>query len=368
MIPWKGFNSYRGESPFDGKSILRKARESGISLVLSAEQHLAEGVISSRFFEGLAAGNAIVSDGHPFIRKHLGKNGFYLNLERGDAYVAAQLMEFVLELRQNSLLLKSQQEFAQELFLEKFDLTKQLLKILEPKIEKHQNPTFDALVIGNSEINLQGELRTLGFERIEHSNVTIMDFQDLLSLARSLDLKRFCIFSGNAEVLDGFVTGLLELSQAMKVTNSQFGVIPTVFLSQGGEKFSPVIISHQSSVLLNGLVIDLTLEKSDFVGLAKKVPLIRMQDFSELQQVSKFLDACAFLGDVGLSIRGDSGIRESIRNELSVRYLQAQRDPIEEIRHMQKARRRALGYSLLSSLPFTKPFASIAKWFLRKKS
>jgi hypothetical protein len=368
VIPWKGFNSYRGEIPFDGKSILHRARQCGISLVLSAEQHLAEEVISSRFFEGLAAGNSIISDGHPFIREHLGENGVYLNLERGDKYAADQLREFVVELRQNPMLLKSQQEYAQELFLEKFDLTKQLLKILETRTTKQPNPTFDALVLGNSKFDIHGQLTALGFERIEHSNVAIIDLQDLLSLARSLELERFCVFSAHAELLDGFVAGLLELSKAMKIANSQFGVIPTVVLSQVGKKFSPVVVGQGSAVPINGLVIDLTLGNSDFVGLAKKVPLIRVRELSDLQQVSNFLDTYAFLRDVRVSSRGNSGIRESIRNEFLDRNLQAQRDPIEEIRHMPKARRRALGYSLLSSLPFMKPFVSIAKWFLRKKS
>jgi hypothetical protein len=51
VVPWQGFKSYRGEIPFDGKSILHRTRESGISLVLSSEQHFNEEMISSRFFE-----------------------------------------------------------------------------------------------------------------------------------------------------------------------------------------------------------------------------------------------------------------------------------------------------------------------------
>jgi hypothetical protein len=368
VIPWKGFKSYRGEIPFDGKSILQKTRESGISLVLSSEQHLSEGMISSRFFEGLAAGNSIISDGHPFIRKHLGENGFYLDLGRGDAYAADQLNEFVMELRQNTTLLKLQQEYSQSLFLEKFDLTKQLKGILGAPTRSSSKPSLDALVLGNSSSDLHGQLELIGFDRIEHSNVAIIDLQDLLSLAHSLKLKTFCVFNSKTDVLDGFDAGLAELSQMMKAADSQFGVIPTVILSQGGNKFSPVVISKGGAVPLNGLVVNLNLAKSDFVALPKRVPLLRLRDISNLLQVSNFYDTYAFLRDVGESNRGDLSIRESMRNELSDRKLQAQLDPIEEIRHMPKARRRALGYSLLSSLPFTKPLALLIKWFLRKKS
>jgi len=370
VVPWKGFKSYRGEIPFDGKSILKKARESGISLVLSAEQHLAEGVISSRFFEGLAAGNSIISDGHPFIKKHLGKNGFSLNLERGDAYAADQLREFVSELRQNPALLKSQQDFAQDLFLEKFDLTKQLKKILKPKIQADTNIALDALVLGNSSNDLHGQLTALGFQRIEHSNVAVIDLQDLLSLARSLELRQFCVFAANTEVLDGFAPALSDALAVMKKKGSQFGVIPTVILSQGGRKFSPVVVGRGGlgSVPLNGLVVDLNLKEPSFVRSEKKIPLLRIEELSDFPQISSFFDTFKFLQDISKNKNSELGVRELVRSEFQKRNLQNQSDVAEEIRLLPRTRRRVLWYSLMAALPYTKPFAALVKWFIRKKS
>ena len=370
VVPWKGFKSYRGEIPFDGKSILRKARESGISLVLSAEQHLAEGVISSRFFEGLAAGNSIISDGHPFIKKHLGRNGFILNLERGDAYAADQLREFVSELRQNSALLKSQQDFAQDLFLEKFDLTKQLKKILKPEIQAEANVSLDALVLGNSSNDLHGQLTTLGFQRVEHSNVAVMDVQDLLSLARSLELRQFCVLYANTEVFDGFLPALSEIVKVMKKQGSRFGTIPTVALSQGGRKFSPVVMSHSGTVPLNGLVVDLDQKNSTFSTLTKKIPLLRVNESSELPQISTFHDSYSFLLNLAKEPKGDAkvSLRSSVRTEFERNHLRNYHDLVEEIRILPRTRRRVLGYSLMAALPYTKPFADVIKWFIRKKS
>jgi len=370
VVPWKGFKSYRGEIPFDGKSILKKARESGISLVLSAEQHLAEGVISSRFFEGLAAGNSIISDGHPFIKKHLGKNGFSLNLERGDAYAADQLREFVSELRQNPALLKSQQDFAQDLFLEKFDLTKQLKKILKPKIQADTNIALDALVLGNSFNDLHGQLTALGFQRIEHSNVAVKDLQDLLSLARSLELRQFCVFAANTEVLDGFAPALSDALAVMKKKGSQFGVIPTVILSQGGRKFSPVVVGRGGlgSVPLNGLVVDLNLKEPSFARSEKKIPLLRIEEFNDFPQISSFFDTFKFLQDISKNKNSELGVRELVRSEFQKRNLQNQSDVAEEIRLLPRTRRRVLWYSLMAALPYTKPFAALVKWFIRKKS
>lgn len=370
IVPWKGFKSYRGEIPFDGKTILRKARESGISLVLSAEQHLAEGVISSRFFEGLAAGNSIISDGHPFIKKHLGRNGFSLNLERGDAYAANQLREFINELRQNPNLLKSQQDFAQNLFLEKFDLTKQLKRILKPRVEPKLDKPFEALVLGKSPKDLSGQLTSLGFQRIEHLNVALIDLQDLLSLARSLELKRFCVFIGTTDILDGFCTGLDEIHGHMKENKSQFGIIPTVILSQANKKFSPVVLgqTRRGTLPLNGLVVDLSLRDSIVTKLTKSIPLLRVEKLEDFRQISSFIDTFTFLQSISKKECMDFSIRESINREFKKNHAQNQRDVVEEIRLLPRARRRDIWYSLAAAAPFTKPFAALVKWFMRKKS
>jgi hypothetical protein len=370
VVPWKGFESYRGEIPFDGKSILRKAHESGVSLVLSAEQHLSEGIISSRFFEGLAAGNSIISDGHPFIRKHLGKSGFYLNLERGDDFAASQLLDYMQELRQNSKLLAKQQEFSQNLFMDKFDLTKQLKKILVKKVVTALPRGTDALILGNSQNDLHGRLTKLGFARIEHTNAAILDIQDLVSIARSLELKKFCVFYSNTEVLDGFESQLTEILEEMKKADSQFGTLPTVALSQGSRRFAPVIMGNTGSIPLNGLVINLNLGKAIFMNTPKKIPFLRVDDSSELPQVSTFHDSYSFLLELGRDPKRDPviSLRKLVRSEFDRKYSPNQRDLIEEIRLMPRARRQILGFSLVAALPFTRPLAGIAKWFIRKKS
>ena len=67
---WEGFDTYRGELPFDGESVVRAVHGSGICLALSSDAHRADGVMSNRLFEGLAAGAAIIANPHPFIAKY----------------------------------------------------------------------------------------------------------------------------------------------------------------------------------------------------------------------------------------------------------------------------------------------------------
>lgn len=370
VVPWKGFRSYRGEIAFDGKTILKKSRESGISLVLSSDQHLKEEIISSRFFEGLAAGNIIISDGHPFIRKNLGENGRYLSMDRGDKYVAAQLLEFVGELRGNPELLEVEQNYSQELFRERFDLTKQLRKILIPKDDTRHRPNMDALVLGDKPERLCGQLRNIGFIRIEQSKMVILDLQDLLSLAQSLELTEFCVFNSKTEVLDGFVVHLNDLCLQMKSESMQFGSIASIALSQGANKFSPVVLGKSSSVLLNGLVVNLKHKNHSFANISMKIPFLRTKDMEELSYISTLFDTNSFLLDVGNSYvtNNDLTIRKLIQTSLEKKHLIEFHDVIEEIRQQPRGRRRTLSYSLFAALPFSRPFVAAAKWLLRIKS
>jgi hypothetical protein len=68
--PWKGFKGFRGDLPFDGLSVIDKCHEVGAVLVLSSQEHLKDQIQTSRLFEGLAGGAAIVGDQHHFMNKN----------------------------------------------------------------------------------------------------------------------------------------------------------------------------------------------------------------------------------------------------------------------------------------------------------
>jgi hypothetical protein len=57
-----------------------------------------------------------------------------------------------------------------------------------------------------------------------------------------------------------------------------------------------------------------------------------------------------------------------VRTEFETNHLRNYHDLVEEIRILPRTRRRVLGYSLMAALPYTKPFAAVIKWFIRKKS
>jgi hypothetical protein len=156
----------------------------------------------------------------------------------------------------------------------------------------------------------------------------------------------------------------------MKKANYQFGTLPTVALSQGGQQFAPVIMGNTGTVPLNGLVVNLSLGTADFLNDSRKIPFLRVEDSSELPQVSTFHDSYSFLLSIGQDSKRDRivSIRQSIRSEFEKKHLRNYHDLVEEIRILPRTRRRVLGYSLMASLPFTKPFTVFVKWFIRKKS
>ena len=97
--PWEGFRTYRGELPFDGASVVAAAHRSGICLALSSRPHRADGVMSNRLFEGLAAGNAIIASPHPFIDKYLADVVYELPDTEDDGELFDAVEAIVAEIR-----------------------------------------------------------------------------------------------------------------------------------------------------------------------------------------------------------------------------------------------------------------------------
>lgn len=67
---WDDFKGYKYEVPFDGKSLIKEISNSGAVLALSSNAHLRSGIMSSRLFEGAAAGALVFADENPFTRKY----------------------------------------------------------------------------------------------------------------------------------------------------------------------------------------------------------------------------------------------------------------------------------------------------------
>jgi hypothetical protein len=89
--PWKGFKCYKGGLPFDGKSVLETASKLGVALVLSSKEHKKDEIMSSRLFEGVASGAAIIGDNHSFLQKNFGSSVWQIDSNQNFKFQAEEI-------------------------------------------------------------------------------------------------------------------------------------------------------------------------------------------------------------------------------------------------------------------------------------
>lgn len=75
--------------------IVKEINGCGISLVLHSDYHLAHAFTSSRLFESIAAGAAIICDMNPFVMKEFGDSIFYFDNNASIEEMAKQIIQHV---------------------------------------------------------------------------------------------------------------------------------------------------------------------------------------------------------------------------------------------------------------------------------
>ena len=366
--PWSGYQDYKGEIRFDGKALLQQARKSGVSLVISSEQHLREEIMSNRFFEGLAAGNVIVSDDSAFVRQHLGDRAFYLDFNKGDSYAAEQLVEIVEYLRSNPHELAERQNYSQDYFAHNFDLTKQMSEILVLPKPIKVIPDFAALIVGSSDTNLRRKISNMGFSRIVQCKPELSDFEDLLLLAKIHGLRKFVVFQGLSEPLICLPERINRLVLMLSERKIGCALLATVALYQSKGLFSPVLLSKTVSgvISLNGLIVNLDNLTSNLFQdiVVDYVPSLRIQSPQHLAYLNPRLDSYSLLYQLGAEFKPFAGSLRTNFNKSKLNESTTSRGA-EEIFWLPKARKRLLLYQLISAAPGIGVLTPIIKWFLR---
>jgi hypothetical protein len=136
---WKGFNSYQGEIPFDGVSMIHEISKSGISLVLSSEAHKESELMSSRLFESIAAGALVIADENPFSRKHFGDSLLYVDASQKPPLVADQILAHLEWARANEGEALQKIEKAQKIFSERFSHKSNLTRIFKNLADRKES-------------------------------------------------------------------------------------------------------------------------------------------------------------------------------------------------------------------------------------
>lgn len=120
---WAGFQSYKGEIPFDGRSILEKINQAGVCLALNSPMHNDADAVSNRTYEAAAAGAVIISDDNEFVRKYFEDTVFYIDKNLSEEQASKRILEILEWVNQHpeqayEMARKSQEKFMQKLTLD----------------------------------------------------------------------------------------------------------------------------------------------------------------------------------------------------------------------------------------------------------
>ncbi len=124
-----GLQSYRGLLPMDDHTVVDKISESGIALILHSHIHLKGGVPTSRIFEAAAASAVIICDHHPFVEKEFGDSVLYVDPNQDPEKVFAQINAHVKWVHENPDKAIQLAKRSHTIFMERFTLENELLKI-----------------------------------------------------------------------------------------------------------------------------------------------------------------------------------------------------------------------------------------------
>lgn len=137
--PWEGFDTYRGEIPFDGTSVIRALAGSGICLAMSSHPHQQSGVMSNRLFEGLAGGCAIIANPHPIIDKYFADVVYEIDDTVSDEELFFQVKGIIEEIRRDPAAANERARIGQERMRNLFSLE----KCLQALINQHETRSAD---------------------------------------------------------------------------------------------------------------------------------------------------------------------------------------------------------------------------------
>lgn len=128
---WDGYRRYRGSIPFDGTSLINEIHQCGVVLALSSDYHYRAGAATNRIYEACAGGAITISDTNRFIKNHFGDSVLYIAYDKKHPdKMFTQIRMHLDWIKQHPDQAFEKAQKAQQIFLEKFSLEKQLLDII----------------------------------------------------------------------------------------------------------------------------------------------------------------------------------------------------------------------------------------------
>jgi hypothetical protein len=135
---WDGYRSYRGQIPFDGKSLMKYANASGAYLCLSSEAHINSQLLSNRLFEACASGAVIISNRNKLAESIFGDSIYWLD-EVDEESTFLQVNKFLERIQSNPADAFSKAKESQGIFLRSLLLSSMIRNAVTQASEKLSN-------------------------------------------------------------------------------------------------------------------------------------------------------------------------------------------------------------------------------------
>jgi hypothetical protein len=197
--PWRDYKCYRGELPFDGKSIFEAAHKSGAALVLSSEEHIEDEIMTSRIFESIAAGIPFIADQHPFIKKFFGESASFFDSREAIADQVSNILRSLEKINTDSQETYDKILNSQKKLRENFSLDRQLNELTLNHARNVLENSIKSEVVRN---RIHVIVNTLSsFESNKSQKYALMDFLskqlnqgvihgvDVITESKSVELK-----------------------------------------------------------------------------------------------------------------------------------------------------------------------------------
>lgn len=109
--------------------IINALRANGIYLLSHSDKHIDAATPTLRIFEAVSANVVVISDKHPFAIEHFGDNFLYYDQNADSDIMYAQVKSHMDWIKQNPEKAKAMAAKAHQIFLDKFTLEKDLIRI-----------------------------------------------------------------------------------------------------------------------------------------------------------------------------------------------------------------------------------------------
>ncbi len=377
LKPWKGFSSYRGVIPFDGRSILDAASNAGAMLVFSSEAHKKANIMSNRFFEALASRCVVIGDDHSFIREVMGDKAFYLDLSKSPELIAQDLRSILEYLTENPHIVKELTDFGADLLLRNFDLTKQLESAIASFYPtKSDLSEYSAVVIGELNVDLQEQLENLGIYQVTFLANSPKDLPSLLALTKNVSDKNLVILTSDVTLMSNFSERLGVAYSSNPSKETTISILSGVCLKSKGQ-FEPRVIAKGTGIgqfkdmsSINGIILSPNAKISDWEK-AEIDPVVcfRISEIAEKNHLQTGTDSSDILKRA-ISTGSKQQISVAVNNE-SLKHLTINEDSVLSLIVLSgKANRLRILFSLISAIPgigvFKKMFRSFAIRLIEK--